>query len=163
MTVSGILEKLGVQDNVSFYGGQRGKKDLILNMVWQKDFLPDIQSCLSSVDRGVRTKNENFQEEAERAEITIDDCFEEFKKPEILDEDNKWYCNKCKEHVQATKILEIYRAPPIFIINLKRFKQSKSRYGMGMMFSGGTVGQKMDSSIDFPLEGLDISKYITCS
>jgi len=31
--------------------------------------------------------------------ITIDDCFNEFKKSEILDEDNMWYCNKCKDHV----------------------------------------------------------------
>ena len=55
--------------------------------------------------------------------MTLGDCFEECKKPELLDEDNKWYCGKCKDHVQATKTLEIYRAPPIFVINLKRFKQ----------------------------------------
>ena len=31
--------------------------------------------------------------------ITLDDCFDEFKKSEMLDENNMWYCNKCKEHV----------------------------------------------------------------
>ena len=33
------------------------------------------------------------------------DCLEEFERPEQLDEDNKWYCPSCKDHVQATKTL----------------------------------------------------------
>jgi ubiquitin C-terminal hydrolase len=61
--------------------------------------------------------------------------------------------------VQATKQLEIYKAPPIIVINLKRFKQSKqsNRY-MGMFGGGG--GQKLDQHVDFPLDGLDLSKYV---
>jgi len=72
-----------------------------------------------------------------------------------------WYCSKCKEHVQATKKLEIYRAPPIFVINLKRFKHDgrSQRYGMMGMF-GGNLGQKIDADVEFPLEGLDLSKHI---
>ncbi|VDK57255.1 unnamed protein product, partial [Gongylonema pulchrum] len=31
------------------------------------------------------------------------------------------YCGKCKEHVEATKQLVLYRLPPILIIQLKRF------------------------------------------
>ena len=34
-----------------------------------------------------------------KSDITLQDCFNEFKVTETLDEDNKWYCNKCKEHV----------------------------------------------------------------
>lgn len=77
----------------------------------------------------------------------------------MLDEDNKWYCSKCKEHVQATKELEIFKLPPILIINLKRFKQSRgsARY-MGMFGGGG--GQKIDVEVDFPLQGLDMSQYV---
>ena len=57
----------------------------------------------------------------------------------MLDENNMWYCNKCKEHVQANKTLEIYRAPPILIINLKRFKQGKNQRFMSM-FGGSSLG-----------------------
>jgi len=100
--------------------------------------------------------------------VTITDCFEECKKPELLDEDNKWYCSKCKEHVQATKTLEIFRAPPIFVINLKRFKQTgKTRsvfgFSMGGMFGGGggwDQAVKDDTLVDFPLDGLDLTEYI---
>lgn len=93
--------------------------------------------------------------------ITIDDCFNEFKRQELLDEDNKWYCSKCKEHVQATKQLEIFKVPPILIINLKRFKQSKQSARYMGMFTGGGAGSKIDIDVDFPLDGLDMSKYVT--
>jgi ubiquitin C-terminal hydrolase len=39
------------------------------------------------------------EESKESSSITLADCLEEFEKPELLDEDNKWYCPKCKEHV----------------------------------------------------------------
>jgi|TARA_B110001450_G_C17514948_1_gene438038 ubiquitin C-terminal hydrolase len=99
--------------------------------------------------------------ESKKMDVSIDDCFEEFKKPEILDADNMWYCNKCKTHVQATKKIEIYKVPPIMVVSLKRFKQEKQRNtGFLSMYSGGGGGQKIDDQVDFPLEGLDMSKYI---
>lgn len=74
-----------------------------------------------------------------------------------MDEENKWYCNKCKDFVQATKSLEIYRLPKILVISLKRFKTSRSRYGYGM------GGQKIDTFVEFPLEGLDLKPFVLCS
>ena len=41
------------------------------------------------------------------------------------------------------------------IVTLKRFKTSRSRFGS--MFGGG---QKIDTVVDFPLEGLDMSNLI---
>jgi len=91
---------------------------------------------------------------------TINDCFAEFRKEELLDDDNKWYCNKCKDHVQATKQLEIFKAPPIIIINLKRFKTGKVQARYSMFGGGGGGGSKIDTEVDFPLEGLDMSQFI---
>lgn len=65
-----------------------------------------------------------------------------------------WYCSKCKEHVQATKTLEIFKVPRVLIISLKRFKTSKSKYG------GFGSGQKLDTHVDFPLEGLDLAPFV---
>mgnify|MGYP000439289357 CR=1 FL=1 len=53
--------------------------------------------------------------------VTLMDCFEEFRRPEILDDDNKWYCNKCKEHRDIHKKLELFRVPEILMIQIKRF------------------------------------------
>ena len=63
-----------------------------------------------------------------------------------------WYCKKCTEHVQATKLLEIYKVPRILIISLKRFKTGKNKYSMG--------SQKLDTLVNFPLEGLDMAPYV---
>ena len=90
-----MLQKLGVDDNVSFYNGNCGKQDFILNVVWHKAFLGDIQNHLSAIKNGVRLKTSSAQDKI----FTIEDCFKEFNKPELLDDDNKWYCNKCKDHV----------------------------------------------------------------
>jgi ubiquitin C-terminal hydrolase len=47
--------------------------------------------------------------------------------------------------------------PRIMIISLKRFKSSKSKYG-GMGFGG----QKLDTLVEFPLEGLDMTPFVLC-
>jgi len=54
--------------------------------------------------------------------ITIADCFRLFDRPEKLTWQNEWYCNKCKQHKQAVKKIQVYKTPPILIITLKRFK-----------------------------------------
>jgi len=93
----------------------------------------------------------------DRANTTLDDCFDAFKQTETLDEDNQWYCNKCKEMVCADKTLEIHRIPRIMVISLKRFRASKSRFGGSF---GGFGAQKVDTLVEFPLTDLDMSKYI---
>jgi len=49
--------------------------------------------------------------------------------------------------------MEIFKLPRVLIISLKRFKKSNSKYGYSSV-------QKMDTHIDFPLEGLDMSPYV---
>lgn len=123
LTVLDMLNKIGVDDNESFYGDNRGKHDLILDMVWAESFQKQFIKHLSGMEEGKRIDGGAADSEPnEQKTVSIEDCFNEFKKTEILDEDNMWYCNKCKEHVRAQKQLEIFKAPPIFIINFKRFK-----------------------------------------
>lgn len=123
MTVLDMLHKIGVEDNVSFYESRRnaGKSDLILNIVWQRDFTDQFIKQLSGMTTGKKIASDDAGAD-EECGIKLMDCFEEFRKPEMLDDDNKWYCNKCKDHVRATKQMEIFKAPPILIVNLKRFK-----------------------------------------
>lgn len=44
--------------------------------------------------------------------------------------------------------------PRILIISLKRFKQGRSKYQMA------GSGQKLDTLVDFPLEGLDMTPFV---
>ena len=73
-----------------------------------------------------------------------------FKTEEQLDKNNKWYCQKCKEQVQAFKKIDLYRLPNIFILHLKRFK-NKNMYMVNP--------RKINDFIDYPIIGLDVSQY----
>lgn len=89
---------------------------------------------------------------------SLDQCLKLFATPEVLDKDNLWYCNKCKNHKQATKKLDIYTVPKVLIIHLKRFKTSRVHSIGSFYFSGGS--QKISALVDFPVEGLDMSEYV---
>ncbi|WFD20311.1 ubiquitinyl hydrolase 1 [Malassezia caprae] len=76
--------------------------------------------------------------------LSLDDCLDEFTKAEQLSEDDLWYCPSCKEFRQATKKFDLWKAPDMLVVHLKRF-------------SAGRVSRdKLDHLIDFPLEGLDL-------
>lgn len=55
-------------------------------------------------------------------EYTIDDLLKTFSEPEILNNENMWYCSECKAHVIATKKLEIYKTPKYLIVHFKKLK-----------------------------------------
>ncbi|KAI8874254.1 peptidase C19, ubiquitin carboxyl-terminal hydrolase 2, partial [Ramicandelaber brevisporus] len=74
-----------------------------------------------------------------------------FQRPEKLSKNDEWYCGNCKEHVQATKKMDLWKLPEILIVHLKRFSQK--RY----------LREKLDVPVNFPLEGLDIAPYLTGS
>lgn len=82
--------------------------------------------------------------------VTLDQCFQTFTRPERLDENNKWYCRKCKEHVCAMKTMELWRLPNVLVVHLKRFE-----------FKHGLRRDKLDTFVDFETEGLDMSKYVS--
>ena len=82
--------------------------------------------------------------------IQLTDCLKAFKQSETLDEDNMWYCNKCKDHVQATKKLDLYKLPKYLVLVLKRFKKgsiTKSRYSFSGFVERG--GHKVKTEIEF--------------
>ena len=60
----------------------------------------------------------------------LTDCLELFGGTEKLNGMNTWYCGKCKEHVDATKQTQLWRLPPILLVQLKRFKHQQR--GMAM-------------------------------
>ncbi|KAI7686880.1 hypothetical protein KC353_g20422, partial [Hortaea werneckii] len=102
------------------------------------DFVPDPVLEAKKRRRDARKKNG----------ITLEDCFAESGKREILSEDNAWYCNRCKEMRQAAKTLEIWTIPDILIVHLKRFGGNRS------------FRDKVDVFVDYPIDGLDMTEKI---
>lgn len=165
LSLKDMLNKIGVEDNTSFFQQDNGKNDLILNCVLHTQFQQ--QDLFKELEAPPRTsmaeynagKYSHLQEESS---VSIYDCLNEMSNQEILDEDNMWYCNKCKTHVQASMQMELFKAPPILVLNLKRFKQGRqSSYFSGLMGGyGGGRNQKLEQLVDFPVEGLDLSSYV---
>jgi ubiquitin carboxyl-terminal hydrolase 4/11 len=80
--------------------------------------------------------------------ISLDDCLAEFTKEEQLGEDDLWYCPRCKKHQQATKKFDLWKVPDILAVHLKRFSNSRA------------LRDKIDTFVDFPIEGLDLTALV---
>ncbi|KAK9450119.1 uncharacterized protein V1518DRAFT_413038 [Limtongia smithiae] len=79
--------------------------------------------------------------------VTLEQCFDLFVAPEVLDKDDAWFCAQCKMHRPATKKLRISRLPMVLIVHLKRFE------------THGRWSNKLDTFVDYPTENLDLTKY----
>ena len=94
---------------------------------------------------------ENFESQnyGKKDILTLDNLLEYFCSDENLEKGNEWYCNKCKKRVTVTKRFSIFFVPKLLIICLNRFyKEGNSYYGKNSEF------------IDFPLNNLDMGKYV---
>ena len=75
-------------------------------------------------------------------DLTLDDLLDFFCSNETIEKE--WKCSKCKEKVNITKKFSLFYLPKLLIICLKRFKGYS----------------KNGEHIEFPLENLDMGKYI---
>jgi len=87
---------------------------------------------------------------AESKPITLEECIKEFIKEEILTGDNKWFCPHCKEDREAYKKMDIWKAPEILIVHLKRFIQDRRYYS----------SRKNNVLVKFPIDNLDLTEVI---
>ena len=62
------------------------------------------------------------EDEEEVKEPSIYDCLDAFGQEETLEGVNQYFCSRCQSFNDATKVMEIFKLPPILIIHLKRFK-----------------------------------------
>ncbi|XP_033841814.1 ubiquitin carboxyl-terminal hydrolase 8 [Periophthalmus magnuspinnatus] len=85
---------------------------------------------------------------ASSSKCSLQDCLRLFSKEEKLTDNNKVFCRHCKAHRDSTKKLEIWKVPPILLVHLKRFSYE------------GRWKQKLQTSVDFPLDCLDLSQYV---
>jgi len=83
---------------------------------------------------------------------TIYDCLEQYISPEILENENAWFNEKTQQKEKVLKQISFWNFPKILVINFKRFSSSSSEQGIRLC--------KRMEFVDFPLYGLDLSKYI---
>jgi ubiquitin C-terminal hydrolase len=76
----------------------------------------------------------------------IYECMDFFTKTEYLEDENAWFNEKTGKKEDVIKSTKFWNLPKILVISLKRFSPDGK--------------QKLNSQIEFPLENLDLSRYI---
>eukprot|EP00591_Stephanopyxis_turris_P004179 CAMPEP_0195513962 /NCGR_PEP_ID=MMETSP0794_2-20130614/5497_1 /TAXON_ID=515487 /ORGANISM="Stephanopyxis turris, Strain CCMP 815" /LENGTH=340 /DNA_ID=CAMNT_0040642101 /DNA_START=507 /DNA_END=1529 /DNA_ORIENTATION=+ len=88
------------------------------------------------------------------SEGPLSDCLKQFTSMEQLDEENAWFCSKCKKHVCAKKLITLWSTPDILILHLKRFKFNTCNK------NGRLLRSKVEHKVNFPVDGLDMSPFM---
>jgi ubiquitin C-terminal hydrolase len=91
-------------------------------------------------------------EEEKLSKLDIYNLLARFSKKEQLDDDNMWKCTKCDKKVNALRSIQIYRAPKILILHMKKLKEGYERFRSG----------SDHLLVDFPVQGLDITNLVRC-
>jgi len=73
-------------------------------------------------------------------------CFDHFILPEAMQGENAWMNDKTRTKEDVTKTISFWNMPDILVITLKRFLPDGIR--------------KIENLVDFPLDNLDLSRYI---
>jgi len=81
-----------------------------------------------------------------RIATNIYECMDFFTKTEYLEGENAWFNEKTGKKEDVKKSIKFWNLPKILVISLKRFSPDGK--------------QKLNSHIEFPLENLDLSRYI---
>ncbi|KIX05822.1 uncharacterized protein Z518_03794 [Rhinocladiella mackenziei CBS 650.93] len=122
-----------------FGGSVDDQNDLRGSPTWKGvELLHDEEVLAKRAQRTNRKKNG----------ITLEDCLNEFGKSETLSEQNAWYCPRCKEHRRADKMFELWKAPDILVMHLKRFSSNRN------------FRDKLEVKVEYPTEGLDLSAMV---
>ncbi|XP_071541979.1 uncharacterized protein [Panulirus ornatus] len=84
-------------------------------------------------------------------QVRLSQCLDLFTKEEVLDGDERPTCSKCKERRRMTKSFSIQKFPKVLVLHLKRFSPLERWRG------------KLSCTVEFPLEGLNLSRYASNS
>ncbi|EKM50435.1 uncharacterized protein PHACADRAFT_129620 [Phanerochaete carnosa HHB-10118-sp] len=120
----------------AYYFGEQPKYEHAKWQLWEEFVHPEIKAS-----------REAASQKKSRG-ISLQDCLDEFTKKEQLGEDDLWYCPRCKKHQQATKSFDLWSVPDVLVVHLKRFSNSR------------ILRDKIDTFVDFPLSGLDLTSMV---
>ena len=90
--------------------------------------------------------------------VTLDDCFENYQKEENFTDDNKIFCNNCRQLSNASTRMKIYTCPEVLTINLNRGKGIEYnvpfQYSLHFNIQKYVVEQPKDGNCDYDLIGV---------
>lgn len=133
--------------------------DTIL-VVWKpsaRTSLVDFNAAASS-DFKIFTQAKAKEDSDRYRPLTLYSCIEAFMKKEALPNSETLYCTGCKQHSAPLKKMDIWSAPDVLVIQLKRFQymQATTAYST----RSHVQRDKISDFVDFPIEGLDLRESV---
>ncbi|KAJ3677250.1 hypothetical protein LUZ60_002974 [Juncus effusus] len=110
----------------------------------------DSSQTLNNNNKNNNHTNNNNNKQNQIVSTTLMRCLEKFTRAERLDNEQKFYCQKCKDKKESLKQMSIKRLPLIISFHIKRFEHVKKNL------------RKVDSCLQFPFQ-LDMSPYLSSS
>jgi ubiquitin carboxyl-terminal hydrolase 31 len=87
---------------------------------------------------------------SEATAVSLKECFGLYTKAEKLGDGDAWFCPECKRKQEVVKRMGLWSLPDVLIIHLKRFRQTSN-----------TSSNKLSTMVECPLEGYDMSPFVT--
>ena len=164
-----FLKNSGKPSSKTFVGDHSGdvlssELDILSNANWCTHFEKEYHTLLTPLFHGQfmtiiqskKTKEQSFTFEpfssinlavanVKKTSISIYDCLGKYFTTENMIDDDQWSSPKAGHKVDAQRATRIWRLPETLILSLKRFTM---------------MGEKIDTSISFPLKDLDMKKYV---
>ncbi|XP_035213642.1 ubiquitin carboxyl-terminal hydrolase 3-like isoform X2 [Stegodyphus dumicola] len=151
------------RDNNAFFIGAKGKATIVTTIFGgilqnevtclvcgteSKKHDPFLDLSLDIPHHAIIKPSSNKSKEEEVPSIQLLDCLSSFTELEELADSELYLCHSCKCKQRSTKRFWIRRLPNVLCLHLKRFRWNNF------------FRTKLDNYIDFPVQGLDMNKFI---
>lgn len=121
------------------------------------DFFESNEDVVEEDDVPAEMQIESSEVEAAKAaaaagkshSISLAKCMDAFLKSEEISLEDHWICSRCGVAREGRRKSDIWRLPDLVMIQLKRFQFFENQHR-----------QKVRALVDFPLDGLDFSKWM---
>lgn len=130
-------------------GQNGGPPHLKLIVEWENEIKQKLIDVSSDLVKEESSWNLDLDQQQKVSKTTLYECFEMYFKEEKLEAEDAWMCPNCRCRQQVVKQLSLWTVPDIFVIHLKRFRQSS------------THRTKLTTLVEFPLSSLDMSQFMT--
>jgi len=114
---------------------------------WKEGVEPPQAMMKLSEEASTKTNGSSSSAGRDAGSISLNKCFDMYVQKDQLSAMDTWYCNKCKDQREAFKKMEFWSLPPVLVLQLKRF--TYTQYSR----------DRLDTAVDYPLEGLDLTAY----
>jgi ubiquitin carboxyl-terminal hydrolase 4/11/15 len=86
-------------------------RNLVIVVQWRDNPPANLSIVQTPIVKSMNEDKNSIINPSTDSKITLYDCLNNFMVEETLSGNDKWYCGKCKNHVFATKKMEIYKIP----------------------------------------------------